>query len=267
MRKTSIIGLIPAAGAASRLSPLPFSKELYPINFDQVDKNNPKHPKTTIQYLLENMQTGGANNVFIVIRDGKWDIPGYLKEGSSIGLNIAYLMMGLPYGPPFTIDQAFPFLDKENQIVLFGFPDILIYPYNAFEVLTEKLRSSDADAIAGLFRVDEPAHWDMVKTNSQGVIVDIIIKRDIPGYTSAWAILAWKPRFSEFMHQYLQTILLKDPLGRIDDDGNQREIIISDVVKAAVQSGLKIEGHLFEDGKALDVGTVPRIIKSREFFQ
>jgi glucose-1-phosphate thymidylyltransferase len=175
LKKLRITGLIPAAGSASRLSPLPFSKELYPIYIDKVSKEKPFHPKTTIQYLLENMKNGGAINVFIVIRDGKWDIPSYFGDGSTLGLNIAYLMMGVPFGPPFTIDQAYPFL--ENDLIVFGFPDILVTPFNAFDVLVEKLKNSSADAILGLHNVDDPENWDMVKLGSNGLVSILIIKK------------------------------------------------------------------------------------------
>ncbi len=36
-KESEVIGLIPAGGQAKRLSPLPCSKELYPIGFERTD--------------------------------------------------------------------------------------------------------------------------------------------------------------------------------------------------------------------------------------
>jgi glucose-1-phosphate thymidylyltransferase len=264
LNRLKITGLIPAAGSASRLSPLPFSKELYPINIDKVSSDKSFHPKTTIQYLLENMKNGGANNVFIVIRDGKWDIPSYLGDGSPLEIHIAYLMMGVPFGPPFTIDQAYPFLD--GNLILFGFPDILVTPYNAFEVLVEKLQSSKADAILGLHSVDDPENWDMVKLDDDGKVADLIIKKEEKGYDFGWAIMAWKPVFTEYLHSFTKKILQNHREGKIEENGNWREPIISDVVKASIKDGLDVTSHIFEVGKIMDVGTPERIKNSKNFF-
>jgi glucose-1-phosphate thymidylyltransferase len=67
-----MIGLLPAAGHATRLTPLPLSKELYPIGFYQDSANQPK-PKVVSHYLLENMQQAGVKKAFFIIRSSKID--------------------------------------------------------------------------------------------------------------------------------------------------------------------------------------------------
>jgi glucose-1-phosphate thymidylyltransferase len=266
MSEIKVTGVIPAAGNASRLAPLPFSKELYPISFGEVDKKNTLHPKTSMQYLLENMRSGGADSVYVVIKKGKWDIPSYFIDGSQMNLHLAYLMMGLPFGPPFTIDQAYPFL--KDDLVLFGFPDILVLPNDAYKTLAEKLKLSEADAILGLHQVEEPECWDMVKIDENGKVLDLVIKKaGYPDYAYGWAIMAWKPAFTEFLHSFVKQLLGKNQQGKIEENGIEREPIISDVVKAAVKSGLTIDSHVFSNGKVLDVGTVSRIISARNFFE
>ena len=125
-----VIGLLPAAGKATRISPLPFSKEVYPITFPTVDRAKISRPKPVCQYLLERMRLAGVSRAFVVIRDGKWDIPAYLGDGTLVDIDIAYLMMGLPFGVPYTLDQAFPFV--KDEIIAFGFPDIYFEPDDAF---------------------------------------------------------------------------------------------------------------------------------------
>ena len=108
--KPEVIGLIPAAGKANRLAPLPCSKEMFPIGFGTTKENHNLIPKVVCHYLLEKMRLAGITNAYIVIREGKWDIPAYFGDGSILGLNLAYLMMGLPFGVPYTIDQVYPFV-------------------------------------------------------------------------------------------------------------------------------------------------------------
>jgi glucose-1-phosphate thymidylyltransferase len=102
-----IIGLIPAAGRASRLSPLPMSKELYPIGFSRA-RGEVTSPKVVSQYLLERMAGAGVREAYFILRPGKWDIPGYFGDGSGTGVRLAYLTVHVPFGVPFTLNQAVP---------------------------------------------------------------------------------------------------------------------------------------------------------------
>ena len=48
-----IVGIVPAAGFGSRMSPLPFSKELMPIGMGIIGEDTAAKPKTVSHYLLE----------------------------------------------------------------------------------------------------------------------------------------------------------------------------------------------------------------------
>ena len=124
------IGLIPAAGTANRIAPLPCSKELYPIGFQSIGAGCGARPKVVSQYLLEKMRLADIAEVYIVLRKGKWDIPEYFGDGKALSMHLAYLMMDLPFGVPYTLDQAYPFV--KDSMVVFGFPDIIFQPDNAF---------------------------------------------------------------------------------------------------------------------------------------
>ena len=105
-----VIGLMPAAGLSTRIGHLPCSKEVYPVGFQRVDKDGNLYPKVACHYLLEKMRFAGISKVYIVLRKGKWDIPSYLGDGAMLNMQLAYLMMRLPFGTPYTIDQAYPFV-------------------------------------------------------------------------------------------------------------------------------------------------------------
>jgi glucose-1-phosphate thymidylyltransferase len=115
-----VVGLIPAAGRASRLAPLPCSKELLPVGFQTAAEGADRKPKPVSQYLLERMKLAGAGKIFFIARQGKWDIADYYADGSRLGLQLAYLHVGAPWGPPFTLTQAAPFIGDAD--VVFGSP-------------------------------------------------------------------------------------------------------------------------------------------------
>lgn len=159
-----IIGLIPAAGKAERISPLLCSKELYPIGFRFVGQGKSMRPKVVSHFLLDKMRKANILKSYIIIRDGKWDIPAYFGNGKMVDMDLAYLLMDLPFGVPFTLDQGYPFVHHAK--VAFGFPDIIFEPDDAFVKLIEKQESSgaegrlfgpagqDGDIIPGIFHGD-----------------------------------------------------------------------------------------------------------------
>jgi glucose-1-phosphate thymidylyltransferase len=84
-----IVCLVPAAGTASRLSHLPFSKELFPVSLDKVEPVSYSPVKLVSHYLFTKLRLAEAKKVYVVIRDDKLDIPRYFWDGSDVGLNLA----------------------------------------------------------------------------------------------------------------------------------------------------------------------------------
>ena len=103
--RQEVVGLIPAGGKGTRIAPLPCSKELYPVGFMSNDKNDRVLPKVVCHYLLEKMRLAGISKTYVVLRQGKWDIPSYLRDGAMFDMHIAYLIMNLPFGVPYTLDR------------------------------------------------------------------------------------------------------------------------------------------------------------------
>ena len=93
-----IIGLLPAAGQGTRISPLPMSKELFPIGFRPVPGKVGLRPKLVCHYLLEKMQRAGADQAFFILRPDKWDIPNFLGDGAELGMHLGYVTVHVPFG-------------------------------------------------------------------------------------------------------------------------------------------------------------------------
>ena len=83
-----IVGIIPAAGTATRLSPLPCSKEILPVGMEQWGDKPYRRPKVAIQYLLDAMREAGIKKTYLIIRNNKWDIPAFLGDGNAVTYSI-----------------------------------------------------------------------------------------------------------------------------------------------------------------------------------
>jgi glucose-1-phosphate thymidylyltransferase len=239
-----VVGLIPAAGQATRIAPLPCSKELYPIGFHCADIENPR-PKVVAHYLLEKMKFAGVSTAYIVLRVGKWDIPAYFADGSGLDMQIAYLMMGAPFGVPFTLNQAYPFV--RDSIVAFGFPDILFEDNDAFTRLLDRLSDADADIVLGLFPANHPSKEDTVDFTSDGHVRDITLRPSNSSLRYTWGIAVWAPRFTEFLHDYVNE--------RIPNAARNPELSAGHAIKAAIDAGCSVSALVISENPYLDIGT------------
>jgi glucose-1-phosphate thymidylyltransferase len=240
-----VVGLLPAAGHARRLAPLPCSKELYPIGSMLVNGEGERRPKVACHYLLEKMYAAGITKAYIVIREGKWDIPAYLRDGGILKMELAYLMAVLPYGPPYTLDQAYPFV--RDAIVAFGFPDILFAGDDAFERLLSYQAKNEADVLLGLFPGDQPQKMDMVDLDEDGRVREIVIKPCQTELRYSWDIALWTPAFTKFLHSHLaDSSTAAWP---------QSELSLGHVIQAAIRAGLRVQGYPVSDEPYLDIGT------------
>jgi glucose-1-phosphate thymidylyltransferase len=257
-----VIGLLPAAGLAKRISPLPFSKELYPIGFQKIDKENGLRAKVVSQYLLDKMRLAQINKAFFILRKGKWDIPSYFGDGNMLNMHIAYLMMNLPFGVPYTLDQAYPYV--QDVMVALGFPDIVFQPDDAYVHLIKRQAETDASIVLGVFPVDNHKKWDMVDMRDDGRIRQIVIKPDQTDLRHTWGIAVWTPVFTRFMHEYLAEIQNRDKVDKYNNSPKLPELFVGDVIQAAIEHNLHVDGVLFPDDTCLDIGTPEDLLKVAE---
>jgi glucose-1-phosphate thymidylyltransferase len=245
MSQREVIGVIPAGGQASRIAPLPCSKELYPIGFRPVEEANNLRPKVVCHYLLEKMRLAGITKVYMILREGKWDIPAYFGDGSLVDMHLAYLMRGLPFGAPYTLDQAYPFV--RDAVVAFGFPDILFQSENAFVQILQRLAAGEACAVLGLFPADRPQRVDMVDVDEDGRVKHIAIKPLQTHLSHSWGIAVWTPMFTAFLHEYVSA--------HKELAASLPEVSVGHIFQAAMEAGLRVEATPVSDAPYLDIGT------------
>lgn len=241
--------LIAAGGVASRLGALPCSKEIFPLTGQFINDRL----KVVCENLIEYYKIAEIKNIHFVIRKGKWDIPQLLGDGSSNEVNISYHIMNLPYGTPFTLNQAYPFIKDKN--IAMGFPDIIMEPANAFVALKDKLLDTEADIVLGIFPVKYFWKWDMIDFEGTK-IKEIVIKGKRSDLKYGWSNAVWKPTFTTFMHEFLKDLIHSNDKGtRILPDGSERELYVGDVITEAMKNGLKTDYVIFENGFTTDIGT------------
>lgn len=265
--RAEIVGLIPAAGRASRLAPLPCSKELVPIGFQTAAEGAERRPKPVSQYLLDRMKRAGARKVFFVARAGKWDIADYYGDGSRLGLHLAYLHVGAPWGPPFSVAQAVPFIG--DATVVFGFPDILVDPVDSFSPLIHRLDETDADVVLGLFdcRAHEPG--DVIQRDGNGRVTGLQTKEERPVRPDryvCWMFAAWRGSFSRFLAtECAQLAVQAEAMAQAARAGPAPEWPVGAIIAAAIRAGLHVDSVFFPEGRFLDVGTPDGITAAASF--
>src|SRR5262249_49753653 len=155
-------------------------------------------PKVVSHYLLEKMRVAGISKAFFVLRPGKWDIPAYFGNGSILNMHLAYLTIaGPPYGVPFTLDHAYPFLSRVN--VASGFPDILFDSDDGCSKLLSRQSQTRADLTLGLFPADASLKVDLVETSQDGSVKKIVVPPEESNLTYTWNIAIWTPVFTEYI--------------------------------------------------------------------
>ena len=233
-----LIGLLPAAGLATRMRPFMYPKELLPVHFKQT--NDIIRPKLLIEYALESFAKAGAEEVFIIVPDWKPEIMRYLGNGENFDHNIAYIYNSKARGLADALMTGYPWM--KDQLTLFAMPDTVFSPGNAFRDLISKLTADSADLVLGVFPTNEAKHLAPVEFDKAGRVIQIWEKPNDPKYNNAWGIAVWRPSFWAYFRSKFAGL----------DVG----ISITEVFNTAASEGLKVYCVYFSEGWFKDVGQI-----------
>jgi glucose-1-phosphate thymidylyltransferase len=188
-------GIIPAAGAGSRIQPLAFSKELLPVGSRM--EGNIERPRAVSEYLVDRMVMGGANNICFVISPGKSDIMEYY--GGSLGSTfLSYVVQPRPAGLCDALFRAVPLINPSDP-VLIGLPDTIWFPEDGFCAL------SDDHLSFLLFPVEHPEVFDAVVTDDNRNVREIQVKRANPDSSWIWGAFKMPGAvFHELYHLWIE---------------------------------------------------------------
>lgn len=226
-------GLIPAAGAGSRIQPLAFSKELLPVGsrHDGVTE----HPRAVSEYLVDRMLRGGAEKICFVIAPGKSDILEYFGGGQIDSATVSFVVQPRPAGLCDALFRAAALIHPDEH-VLIGLPDTVWFPEDALAMLP------DGRLAFLLFPVEHPEFFDAVVTDDDGRVREIQVKRT--DAASNWIWGAFKMPGAVF-HE----------LHRLWREREERDEYFGTLVNAWLARGGEAEG--VRAGTAyVDVGTL-----------
>lgn len=245
----ALIGLIPAAGKGSRLSPLPFSKELYPVGYQdiEIDGQMKKRPKVVSQYLVNHFKSVGVEKLFITVAPGKHDIMEYYGAGSRFDIDIVYNFQREARGMPFALDTAYPWINKEDTTI-FGMSDTIIEPSNCFVEMLHFHKKSSSDLTLGLFPTTKPFKFGMVDYDkSTYAVKSTVDKPQTTELTHMWGCCIWEYSFATLMHEHCLSAV---------EATQSKELIFGDIINKAMEVGLKVHGFPVDNGQYIDIGTI-----------
>ena len=171
-----IWGIVPAAGAGSRIQPLAFSKELLPVGSRIVDGT--ERPRAVSEYLVERMIAGGADRICFVISPGKSDIVEYWG-GDAGPARICYAVQPQPAGLCDALFRALPFVSPADELLV-GLPDTVWFPADGFRALP-------AGGLSFLlFPVRRPELFDAVVHDPDGLVRAVQVKDPAPATSWIW---------------------------------------------------------------------------------
>jgi NDP-sugar pyrophosphorylase family protein len=158
----AVVGVIPAAGFATRLQPLVGSKEMLDVG-----------GRPVVDYVVERMRAASAGEIRVVTRSDKTDLTEHARE---LGLTT------IEAQPPTLADSILAGVDDlaQDDVVLLGFPDSIWEPPSGYAMLCEAL-TAEVDAALGVFRSTEPERGDVVELDGDRVVAVHVKPADPPG--------------------------------------------------------------------------------------
>lgn len=226
-------GIIPAAGAGSRIQPLAFSKELLPVG-TRTD-SGVERPCAVAEFLLERMIKGGATRINLVVSPGKSDILEYFG-GSYQGATLCYTVQPTPGGLCDALFRATPLVHPDDD-VLVGLPDTVWFPENGFE----RLPGSTLSFL--LFPVKNPQVFDAVILGERDEVLEIQVKQPNPGSHWVWGAFRMPGHVFHELH-------------RLWLEREQRDEYVGTLVNAWLAAGGLATGVRAGE-RYVDVGTLP----------
>lgn len=165
------VGLVPAAGRAERLQPLPCSKEVCLVG-----------GRPIMDFVVERLRAADCRELRVVTRPDKDDVIARARE---LG---AEVVTGTP--PTLSASLALGLKGLEaSDIVLVGLPDTLWEPMDGFVQLLARL-ADGADIVLGVFESDEPERSDVVVLDERGFVQRVHVKEADPPGTLVWGCFA-----------------------------------------------------------------------------
>ena len=179
----NVIGVIPAAGHATRLQGSPYAA--LGVSKEMLEARG----RPVIAHLVERMRAAGCAEIRVVTRPDKRDV---ITFANAAGLTV---VTGRPAHVVASVSLALsaPSDLADDDVVLLGFPDTVWLPEDGFAVLLREMVAGAADVVLGLFGSDEAARGDVVTLATAEAVAQVVaieVKPPQPSSRLIWGCAA-----------------------------------------------------------------------------
>ena len=231
------VGVIPAAGVASRLGPLGYPKELLPITYVAGDGGHLR-PMPVIEASFRQLREADVARALVITSDRKPELMQYLGNGGGIGLDLAFLQQTRADGLAAAAALALPWTRGANTCLLL--PDTIVRPEAALKDARAVFESAKADLVLGVLPTGKPKELGPVRFDSAMRVIEVQDKPAATDLNNSWAMAVWGPEFADLL---VGAVKLNPA------------VALGGVFQQAVDAGLDVRAVWFADGAFYDVGT------------
>lgn len=230
--------VILAAGRGSRLAPY---SDILPKPLMPVETKKDGSFVTIIDKMIEQIKLAGVIEFVVVVNYKASLIIEHLKDGSQIGVKIAYVFQSELDGNAGAFYRAQHLVKGDDVIVTDS--DNFISNDNVFKSMADLHKAKKASLTVGVCTVENVKKFAIIKTDSNGNALDIFEKPDDASY---WGHLAKSGM-----------MILSNDLAQLPRDisvTEKGEYTTTQIVKHCIVNKLPIELHSI-DGGFYDIGT------------
>ena len=204
-----------------------------------------------LTYIITSLRDIGITDFILVTKHLEGIIKDYYKDGSSFGVNIAYVTQNDKYGTGAAVQTAKESIKCDDIFLTFG--DIVV-PVTTYKGVKELYETKQADAAIGLNYIDDPYRGAAVISGNDGRITDIIEKPpkgDIPSNWNNAGVMA----FNKIILDYVDRL----------EPSERDEYELTTSVAEMIKDNKKIYGYKQTDDEFWqDIGTPEDLVKAGE---
>jgi UDP-N-acetylglucosamine diphosphorylase / glucose-1-phosphate thymidylyltransferase / UDP-N-acetylgalactosamine diphosphorylase / glucosamine-1-phosphate N-acetyltransferase / galactosamine-1-phosphate N-acetyltransferase len=235
--------VILTAGEGTRMRPLTLTrpKTMLPVG-----------GKPLLEYNVEALRDAGIKDITMVVGYQKESVEEHFKDGSSLGVNISYIIQEERLGTAHAIGQIIDAVDTDNDAIIVTNGDIIL-GNSLIKSLINKYKESKAQSILVLTEVDDPSSFGVVEI--EGDCITDIVEKPSPGEAPSNLINAGIYLFDQNIFQAIKKT----------EKSERGEYEITDSLKIQISQGEKVLGLVSQD-KWIDVGRPWEFLELNEHY-
>ena len=243
-------GVILAAGKGTRMRPYSnaVNKEMSLIG-----------SRPVIEYCVKALSSCGVRQICVVLSEGKSQIFEYLRDGSSFGVNVAYLYQDMSYGSGTAkaVEAASNWV-RDRFMVLYG--DSFFHPTDFFKDIVKLHEDEKADVTMGIYLMKDYKDYGILQlrgnevTNILEKASEVDANRTI--INGRYPVNSGPIVFNKSVFDYLKKTGVS-PSG---------EYWLTDTIRLMIKDGKRVIGFLIPEGVFWrDIGRMEHRIEAERY--